>query len=98
MCNSLSFSYSGSVSGSASAMAAIIPVIQASSSVMESVVGVTDWDFLKTRRQSEEDVTQGKVVIKRPCLEDFDGELAVFKVYTYIRRHMYLHACGIKLL
>ena len=43
-------------------------------------MGVTDWDFLKTRRQSEEDATQGKVVIKRPCLEDFDGELAVFAV------------------
>ena len=72
-------------------MAAIIPVVQGSSNVMESVVGVTDWDFLKTRRQSEQDAAQGKVVIKRPCLEDFGGELAVFTVGAHTHTHIYLY-------
>ena len=88
-CMWLSLSCSGSAGGSASAMAAIIPVVQGSSNVMESVVGVTDWDFLKTRRHSEQDAAQGKVVIKRPCLEDFGGELAVFTVYTYMHISMW---------
>lgn len=43
------------------------------------VMGISDWDFLRppTDTSVEEDET------KRPSLDDFDGEIAVFQVCTY---------------
>ena len=59
---------------------------------MESVTGVTDWEFLKpdtvsyplhaNSDQHMRDV-QERVKPKNPTLDDFDGELAVFQVFGY---------------
>ena len=70
------------------------PPSQTASSVMESVTnGINDWYFLRTEedlpkvssgveksrtrlKEEEKQATVGK----RPSLEDFDGEIAVFQV------------------
>ena len=73
---------------------AIGPPSQTASSVMESVAGVTDWNFLRTGEEEEEETRttamgqerarsrlgEGRTISKRPTLEDFDGEIAVFQV------------------
>ena len=72
---------------------------QTASSVLESVTGISDWEFLKPNKDlssglpatSTSDVKttkggiNGKKVPKIPTLDDFDGEIAVFQVqYTHL--------------
>lgn len=92
---------------------AIGPSSQTASSVMESVAGVTDWNFLRTGGEEEEETSRttmmgqerarsrlgdGRAVGRRPTLEDFDGEIAVFQVqknsYTILYRHHFLKSCN----
>lgn len=54
---------------------------QTTSSVLESVTGISDWEFLKPDKgiPSETPLKENKKV-KNPTLEDFDGEIAIFQV------------------
>ena len=79
---------------------------------MESVAGITDWNFLRTGDEEEEESSrtaisgqerarsrlgEGRAVSKRPSLEDFDGEIAVFQVcYTCTQSLSRIHLSHIK--
>lgn len=84
-----------------SSHSAVVPICtsQTASSVLESVTGISDWEFLKPNKDlssglpatSTSDVKttkgaiNGKKVPKNPTLDDFDGEIAVFQVqYTHL--------------
>ena len=81
------------------------PASQTASSVIESVAGVTDWDFLCTEEEARgssghegpgrdegEEGERQRIVGKRPSLDDFDGEIAVFQV-SIIYIHVHVKVC-----
>ncbi len=43
------------------------------------VMGVSDWDFLRPL-SLDETTEEGADESKRPSLDDFDGEIAIFQV------------------
>ena len=56
---------------------------------LHQVMGVSDWDFLCPPGMEpgpDEDIT------KRPSLDEFDGELAVFQVSIHVYTCMH-HTC-----
>lgn len=103
----LSLYYTHTLSSSCSSHSAVVPICtsQTASSVLESVTGISDWEFLKPNKDlssslpatSTSDVnttkggTNGKKVPKNPTLDDFDGEIAVFQVqYTYLCNRLHI--------
>lgn len=57
---------------------------------MHGVMGVSDWDFLCPPGMEpgpDEDIS------KRPSLDEFDGELALFQVYIHVHTYMTFLCC-----